>query len=182
MDNQIYFKRPQKPDVAVTLAPHRWGPNGHIVIASADHRVWFSLSGNIGTLVIHLRAAAKRLEEMICTEAERGIVKGEVEEKPEEFNLITADDLNGDPAHDWQLITTRFPDLADCVPNYAKTNGNGHKPVDQLDLDLEMVAGQELLDEDGKPIYGAQSRVAEALGITNGGSHRKRIKAVLEAL
>lgn len=38
------------------------------------------------------------------------------------------------------------------------------------------------LMSDGKPVRGAQSRVAEALGISTGGAHRKRILAVLRAL
>ena len=42
------------------------------------------------------------------------------------------------------------------------------------------VAG--LFGPDGKPVRGAQSRVAEALGVTNAGGHRKRIRAVLAEL
>ena len=199
-NNQLYFRVPQKPRVPITLAPYRWGPNGHVVVASTDHSVWFALSGNIAALVVQLRAATKRLEEMICTETERGIVRGETENQSEEFSFITANDLNGDPAHDWPLIAARFPWLRDAVPaqylngkarlpvtttQYLRANGNGHLTVDQLSLDLEMVKAiaHDLIDNNGQPVWGAQSRIAEALGIANAGAtNRKRIKAVLSEL
>ncbi len=189
MEKQIYFKQPQKPRVPISLIPHRWGPNGHIVVASTDHSVWFALSGNIATLAMQLRATAKRLEEMICTKTEKGIIQGETESQPEEFNLITADDLTGDPAHDWSLISARFPWLSDTVPTeYSKANGNGRlqvQPIDQLGLDMEMVKdiAAELIDDDGKPIWGAQSRIAKALGLpSTGGVYRNRILDILEKL
>ena len=41
---------------------------------------------------------------------------------------------------------------------------------------------EDLFGPDGKPVRGAQTRIAEALGVTNAGGHRKRIQAVLAEL
>jgi len=60
-------------------------------------------------------------------------------------------------------------------------------PAPQLTADLETIQSffsfSDLFNPDGSPIRGIQSRIAEALGISNAGtSYRKRIMAVLEAL
>ena len=56
-------------------------------------------------------------------------------------------------------------------------------PVDQLRLDVEAVlADYELSDlfgDDNQPVYGAQSKVAQSLGVPNAGSYRARIMSVL---
>ena len=41
---------------------------------------------------------------------------------------------------------------------------------------------EQLVDPDGSPCWGAQSRIAEILSIQNGGGHRSRILSVLRAL
>lgn len=96
----------------------------------------------------------------------------------------------------WALLAQRYPWLfaddpaLDKPPATAKdikrlgrsagASGGGDTAA-SLTADLAAVAdiADELLDDDGAPVYGAQSRVADALGVTNGGAHRKRILAVL---
>lgn len=55
--------------------------------------------------------------------------------------------------------------------------------TDQLSEDIAAVMphAHELI-EDGKLVYGGQSKIARILGITNGGSHRARILAVADYL
>lgn len=58
-------------------------------------------------------------------------------------------------------------------------------PAARIDADLAAVANiaDDLIDDGGAPVWGAQSRIADALGVTNAGaSNRARILAVLEAL
>jgi len=45
-----------------------------------------------------------------------------------------------------------------------------------------IIDARELFKTDGRPVWGAQSRIASALGIKNAGSHRTRIQAVLRKL
>jgi len=45
-----------------------------------------------------------------------------------------------------------------------------------------IIDARELFKTDGAPVWGAQSRIASALGVKNAGSHRTRIQAVLRKL
>ena len=58
------------------------------------------------------------------------------------------------------------------------------EPVDQLASDVAACRfqAQKILNYDGTVQYGAQTRIAEILGVANAGSYRQRITAVIEAL
>lgn len=62
----------------------------------------------------------------------------------------------------------------------AGVDGGGQLAADVLAVLKVHDVGALIID--GKPVRGAQSRIAEVLAITTGGAHRKRILAVLRAL
>ena len=57
---------------------------------------------------------------------------------------------------------------------------------DQASRDMEKVLihcnPADLIDDEGKPVWGAQTTIAAVLGITNAGSYRNRIAAVIANL
>lgn len=57
---------------------------------------------------------------------------------------------------------------------------------DQASRDVEKVLihcnPADLVDDDGRPLWGAQTTIATVLGVTNAGSHRPRIQAVIATL
>jgi hypothetical protein len=63
---------------------------------------------------------------------------------------------------------------------YGGENDSHPSRLDQ-DLAEVMPIAAELV-QDEELVWGAQSRIAQRLGVTNAGSHRKRIKAVAQAL
>lgn len=65
----------------------------------------------------------------------------------------------------------------------AQAEAQANTLGDDLELIRQHYAIEELIDEDGTPAWGAQTRIAEALGISNAGaSNRRRIKAALYEL
>lgn len=76
-------------------------------------------------------------------------------------------------------LKTLYDDVRDIL---------GEDPVtfsteEQLDLDLETARPHlDRIIQDGQLVYGHQTRIAEALGIPNQGSYRRRIQNVVRAL
>lgn len=163
---EVYLHYGEDQRVAVVIKPIEHG----IKITDGD-KINFRLTGGLAEV---LRSWARRVEP-------GGVLKGTPPQE-ERFNLVSIEDLSGDDEHNWRLIAQRFPDLADLIPDeYQKAQ----QAVDQLGLDLEIIKPivEELLDEDGQLVWGGQSRIAEELGITNGGTtNRQRILAVVEEL
>jgi len=76
------------------------------------------------------------------------------------------------------------PVLAGIAPDVEaslKPYVDAYMPSD-VDLVMKRINPSDLFDEDGKPVWGAQSQIANALGISNAGSHRGRILSVLTRL
>lgn len=67
------------------------------------------------------------------------------------------------------------PDFEAFILSYLNLNPDVVRVERALDVD-------DLFDSYGVAVRGAQSRIAEVLGISNAGSHRKRILAVLRQL
>ena len=97
-------------------------------------------------------------------------------------------------ASTWDWLTPRFvvdylynssdPGLRELAPMVEAHFGTA--PPDPIKQDVKTVLKQldphQLFELDGQPIWGAQKQIADALNISNGGSHRKRILPVLNTL
>jgi hypothetical protein len=116
----------------------------------------------------------------------------------ETFNRVQIADLTGDPFHDWPLIAARFqytlPWLVEvmhsdpAISRYLKGSQPASQIVSQaspsqLWQDLNAIRPHlSRIVQNGQFIYGHQSRIAEALGVPNQGSYRRRIQNVARAL
>lgn len=79
--------------------------------------------------------------------------------------------------YDTPTLVSIAPDVeAVLSPMGAGTEGRDVRAV-RAGLDVSA-----LFDSNGRAVRGAQSRIAEVLGISTGGAHRKRILSVLRAL
>lgn len=136
--------------------------------------------------------------------AEPGIIRAsEHAEPPESFSLIRVEDLNGLTAQQRKaLIYLRFKNgpkfkngigAFDDVDGYMFEEWEKHVPSlqelqaeggpSQLERDLAAVAPYlDNIIQDGRFVYGYQSRIAEALNVPNEGSYRRRIKNVAAIL
>jgi len=126
---------------------------------------------------------------------EPGIIRDDAE--VETFNRIRITDLTGEPFHDWPLIVARFQNtlpwlieviMSDpAITRYLKIKNEDTTPPaagpSQLWQDLDAVRPHlSKIVQAGQFVYGYQSRIAEALGIPNQGSYRRRIQNVARAL
>lgn len=131
-------------------------------------------------------------------DAESGVIYArESAEASHHFSRIKLEDLNGDPYHDWPLIAARFeyslPDLVEAIredrSRFLKGQAEPEQPQrqpagpSQLWLDLDAIRPHlSKIVQRGQFTYGHQSRIAEALGVPNSGSYRRRIQNVVSAL
>lgn len=69
------------------------------------------------------------------------------------------------------------PDVESALKHYV-----GAYQPDDVTIIRQKMNPEDLFDETGKPVWGAQSQVAAMLGIPNAGSHRGRILSVLTRL
>jgi len=78
------------------------------------------------------------------------------------------------------------PDLASMADDVAAALAGHVSQGDQVRQDLRTVLDQididELIDDQGNSKYGAQAKVAVALGIPNAGSYRSRILTILQQI
>ena len=78
------------------------------------------------------------------------------------------------------------PELASIADDVAAALKDQIGQDDQTRQDVDIVLNcselSELVSETGEPVYGAQARISQALGIPNAGSYRERILKVLEAI
>lgn len=145
--------------------------------------IWFQLSGPLGDLVQPDAAPAQQLDAPVQQPAvaSAGLVPA------------TTDRLNPRAAG-WEWLTPQMvidwfktrPALRAHAADVEQVLAplvldQDSDAADPLDQDLAAVAHLELV-QDGQLVYGAQARIAEALGIPNAGSHRKRVLAVAELL
>jgi hypothetical protein len=139
-------------------------------------------------------------------EPELGIIyASEDAEPPTRVNLITVQDLDGKNSQQRKaLIYLRFnSDLKfkdgvgafEDVDGYMFEDWEKHLPAlmeggsstgpGQNQLELDLAAVEPFMDsiiQDGRFVYGYQSRIAEALRVPNEGSYRRRIKNVAAVL
>lgn len=126
---------------------------------------------------------------------EPGLIRADDAALPlEQFSRIRLQDLTGDPHHDWPLIVARFqhtlPDLVEliytdpAISRYVKEQAQpAQVKPSQLWQDLDVIRPHlPKIVHNGQFVYGHQSRIAEALGIPNQGSYRRRIQNVVSAL
>ena len=79
-----------------------------------------------------------------------------------------------------EILRPLLPEVIAALKNHPLVDRPGGLAAD-LDRVRERCSG--LIGPAGRPVWGAQSRVAEALGISNAGqANRERIKRVLEEL
>jgi hypothetical protein len=191
----VYFKQPNQAKVPIQLETHRWGPNGYVIIRSNDQRIYLPLVGNIAHLILALEETASQLRGMLCTQNEEGILRAHGAEEEIGFNFITLEDIAQakTTSEIYALLIERFrttlPDIAAALMQDYRTavgrpyDGESDSHSSRLDQDLaEVMPIAAELVQDEELVWGAQSRIARRLGVTNAGSHRKRIKAVVQAL
>lgn len=194
--------RCDSPAVEVQITVKRYAKHAYISIRTPD-----GLDISIGSTRQELLDELYRLQAIIKTitvaEAETGIIQGEAEvEEPKHFNLITADDLEGcSIGNKLALLIERFsqsriddldPDLslvealkADYKAHTGheyRSDNDSQSTARSSDLSLIKPIVPEIFDDQNETVWGAQQRVAEALGLPGtGGAYRKRILDVLEA-
>jgi hypothetical protein len=189
--------------VDVRFGVIQFGNNSYISIRTTDG-LDISIGGTRQELLDELFRLQTIIKAPTVKEAnETGILQGEAEPNVGKFSLITIDDLSQcrSTAEKLALLIERFsqshiddldPDLSlveALKADYKTHTGREYRPdnnsdqgvVQPSDLDLIKPILSEILDETGKAKWGAQQRVAEALGLPGtGGSHRNRILKVLE--
>lgn len=126
-----------------------------------------------------------------------GIIFDPDDTEAEIFNRVKITDITGDPFNDWPLIVARFqhslPWLVEVIRSdpiinrYLKNKIEDTPPAQgtpsQLWQDLDAVRSHlPKIVQNGQFTYGHQSRIAEALGVPNQGSYRRRIQNVARAI
>lgn len=204
-DKQLYLIV-GKRKIPIDLSAYSMG-YGIIEATSHDNSVSFRIvCDDYVALATQLQEMTARVRGRSVAEVAGGIIRDETAALPaERWNNIRLEDIpTDDPLTAWKLIYLRFKDseigeLASLAQhagemyysllkrtdkiNNLETKVDGlATPAQTLAADIAAVEHLDLIDN-GRPVWGAQSRVAEALGITNdGATNRKRILAVLDEL
>lgn len=195
MNENIYIKfpagatPPTGQKVKIEYIAHAKDINGYLIIQSKDTQVWLCLFGNAANLVNWLRDAAQEIENQTWSQSQRQQMQPA---NSQHFNLVTLQDIAPEIpiAQKLALLIERFeptlPDIAECLRrDYKNFIGieYGEKPDRQLESDLEQLRPiLTELTENGQLIRGAKTRIAQALGLPNGGSSYQRIQAIAQAV
>ena len=191
----IFLRRERNgsPPVQATVSLTEHGNRIYLRIQAID-----GLDISLGAARQDLRALGLEVTPKI-----QGILHSETDATPpQQFNLITIDDLAQchSAAERLELLIERFnhsrideldPDLGlieALRADYKALTGHEYRPQgfskplrSHPDLELIKPILPEILNADGTPTWGAQQRIAQALGLPGtGGSHRRRILNVLE--
>lgn len=173
--------------VGCDLAVVKFGRNAYVKIVFDGRRQIF-LYGPRERLTWALRACADILD---GREPEPMVTEFSQAASSSVANLVTPGCAGQDPSvtktpAEVAAYFRASPDLAMMADDVEEALA-GQIGLDQVSRDLAAVLAvcdaADLVDEGGKAIRGAQSRIAEALDIPNAGSHnRPRIRAILECL
>lgn len=171
MKRPVMLKMFNQPAVPVVMGTAAYGPNGNLFFYHQGQIVG-RLAGDPADLANELQRAAEKLTPRTVAEVET------LNQHIDPRTLTPA-----------QVIAyfEQSPDLcsmaADVRAVLEKLDLPG-EPVDQLAQDVAACRfhAPKILNYDGTVQYGAQTLVAKTLGITNAGSYRQRITAVIEAL
>lgn len=191
----LYLKQPGQRPVAVSLGLIGRSERAAYLAIEGRGLPRLELAGNPIDMVDTLKTLIEQISPRLGDEA--GVIydQGGVER----YGLIQLEDLPTDnPDQCWWLIYERFkhsiPDVAELIfkehlkgKDLAEMAAAEARPPSQVESDLATVEAAveraDLIDEAGQPVWGHQTRIAEALGIPNAGSsNRRRIKAVARAL
>jgi len=170
MAANLVIRRPDAAPFAAALAPRQIG--GSLYLVGTD----IALSGSPDDW----RALVAALEPYLTSEP------GVLTDLPESYSLITAADIAAtDDAAGRYLVYQKF--LASPVLRSfaADLPADWKRPPAQITGSAALLAPyrSELIGPDGRPVRGAQTRVAEILGFPQtGGSYRAQILEALEGL
>jgi hypothetical protein len=165
--------------------------------SNAPTRLYTAQSGDVAALVVvpngqrpiailgdkeELRTALYNLADQIDPDKSPSLGALVVPDNPRHianYRHKPLDDIN--PAEMIEIFRAT-PSLASIADEFARLI-EGLFGGASLDVQrVENVIDARELFRDGRPVRGAQSRVAQALGVRNAGSYRTRIQAVLAAL
>lgn len=164
-------------DTPVRMYIAQAGPTGALVIVASGQRP-IALLGDKN----ELRAALYDLADQIDTSAPV-TAKLPVPDNPRHilnYRHIPLDDIS--PAEMIEIFRAT-PSLAFIADEFAKMIESlfGGTSLDVQRVE-NIIDARNLFNANGRPVRGAQSRIADALGIKNAGSYRTRIQAVLREL
>ena len=145
----------------VDIAFYAYGQNAYMAFGSGPQRV--TLYGRGDRLAGKLREAATYFDRNISTTQEIDV------------NAITPEQVI-DFFYNSPNLVGIAPDV-EAVLSRAGGASSGDVRAVKASLDVNV-----LFNASGEAVRGAQSRIAEVLGIVNAGAHRKRVLSVLRVL
>lgn len=196
---QLKRNRPGSQPAPATIEHIGYGRGQYLRIRTADG-LDFSLGGDVQTwldlltpILADLRSVAGHDPSPTAAVMEHRQVMIE-----RHFSNITIQDITAEmtPAEKWDVLIRRFegsPQMEAEVELFKEQyrQAAGRKWGDEPELyqsrndDLRTIIPHvaDLLDDDGQPVWGAQSKVADLLGLPGtGGSYRRRIKDTITKL
>lgn len=199
--NQIQLKRNRTggAPIPATIEHIGYGPAQYLRIKTADG-LDVSLGGNIKTWLDLLTPIVADLRSMAGYDPSPTAAMMEYRQQTIEqhFSRLTIDDITAEmtTAEKWDVLIRRFehsPQMSDIILAFKDEfqRASGRKWDDDPELyhsrndDLRTVIPHvaDLLDERGEPVWGAQSKIANLLGLPGtGGSYHRKIQAVLAKL
>lgn len=181
----IYFKQQGKPALTIEFSTAEHGKNKFLYFYHKGQIVGYLGSCEGDTLATELQTAAGQLITLSVADVE--IIRAFADSDQERWRR-RVDPTTLTPA---QVIAyfEQSPVLASIAADVRAALGPLQadeviSAADSLTADLRTCQPHraQLFKADGKPTWGAQSRVAELLNITNAGANRPRILAVIAAL
>ena len=166
--------------------------HAYLFLQTPDRRVWFSIFGLSSEIVEFLEASAAKIRAETWANSQREAMPVEPAERY--FSLVELTDIANvpNPTERLRLLLERFrhspADIYDALlDDYKKLTGKSYKPeVDDNQPDSDVLADVEKLRPRLKKLMKGgrvvKTRVAEALGLPNGGSSYSYVQAVAEAL
>jgi hypothetical protein len=178
MTSHITLKVLDGPPIPIDLGAVKYGPNGYLCFYHRGAIVGRLASNTLAEFAGELHRAADTMIQYTVAETESG--KNATTQRPDPRKLTPAQVI---AYFEQSPILSSIAADVRAVLEPLVTEAEG--PVDQLSLDLAACRPHTdlILNYDGSLRWGAQSRIAEILGIKNAGqNNRERILAVANAI